>query len=133
MSKIKVEILQKMIDGGGKYFLVNRYVEGMGASRGKDEWYAMVISPNVPRDLWGKKIMELPYKEVVDFSESDLMTNIHLGKTYQPFQYGIKNGDFIDLIEITCRPMELVIKCYEENITDYYKAKEIMKSLTKED
>lgn len=127
---MKEDILQELIDGGGKYFVANRYVEGAGAARGKDEWQALIIAPDIPRELWGLKIMDMPYKDAKRFMEAEIKTIIHLGKTYQPFQYGIRNKDFISLKEVTCPPMELIVKCYQDDIKDYYKVVELMETLT---
>lgn len=128
---MKEDILQQLIDGGGKYFVANRYVEGFGAARGKDEWQALIIAPDIPRDLWGQKIWDMKYKDAKRFADAEIKTIIHLGKSYQPFQYGIHNKDFIALKEVSCSPMDLVVKCYEEDIKDYYKVIELMESLAK--
>lgn len=125
---MREQILQTLIDGGGKYFLAERYIQGF--NHRKDTWEALIIAPDVPRDLWGKKIMEMPYKEVVKFADAEIKSTIHLGKSYQPFQYGIHNKDFISLKEITCPPMELVVKCYQEDEKDYHKIVKIMENLT---
>jgi hypothetical protein len=127
---MKEDILQQFIDESGNYLIGQRYVEGMGASEGKDEWYAVFLSPNIDRELWGKKIAELPFRRVMDFADKEIMTNIHLGGTYTPFQYGIKYKDFISLKKITCDVNELLFHCYKEKITDYYKILEIMETLT---
>lgn len=125
---MREQILQKLIDGGGKYFIANRYIE----DRNGGDWESLVIAPDVSRELWGKQILELPYKDVRNFADKEIKTIIHLGKTYQPFQYGIRNKDFIDLEEITCPPMELVVKCYIENIKDFHEVRKLMKTLTPE-
>lgn len=128
--KINKDILQKFIDENGNYLIGQRYVEGMCASKGKDQWYAVFLSPNISRDLWGKKIGELPYDTVEAFAEKDIMTNIHLGGTYPPFQYGIRYKDFISLEKVTCNANELINKCHQEKITDYYKIIEVMRGFT---
>jgi hypothetical protein len=130
---IRKDILQKFIDEGDDYLIGNRYVEGMGASRGKDDWYAVFLSANIDRELWGKKIGELPYNTVENFAEKEIMTNLHLGGTYPPFQYGIRYKDFISLEKVTCNSNELINKCYQENIKDYYEVVKIMKELTQKD
>ena len=127
--KLRKEILQKFIDESGHYLIGQRFVEGFGASQGKDEWYAVFVSPNVDRDLWDKKVGELPFDIVENFAEKEILTNIHLGGTYPPFQYGIRYKDFINLEKITCNANELIDKCYQEKITDYYKILEVMKEL----
>ncbi len=127
--KINKDILQKFIDESGNYLIGNRYVEGMGASKGKDEWYAVFLSPNIDRNLWDKKIGELPFDTVESFAEKEIMTNIHLGGTYSPFQYGIRYKDFISLEKVTCDSNELIDVCYKEKITDYYRVLEKMKEL----
>lgn len=127
---MKEDILQQFIDESGNYLVGQRYVEGMGASRGKDEWYAVFLSPNIDRDLWDKKILDLPYKVVRDFADKEIMTNIHLGGAYPPFQYGIRHKDFISLRKVTCNPNELINKCYQEKIRDYYKVLELMEEMT---
>ena len=124
------DILQKFIDEGGNYLIGNRYVEGFGASRGKDDWYSVFLSPNIDRELWGKKIGELPYDTVEKFANKEIMTNIHLGGIYPPFQYGIRYKDFISLEKVTCNPNKLIDKCYQEKITDYDMVIEAMRTLT---
>lgn len=127
--RLRKEILQKFIDESGNYLLGQRYVEGLGASQGKNEWYSVFLSPNIDRDLWDKKIGELPYDMVENFADKEILTNIHLGGTYPPFQYGIRYKDFINLEKITCNVNELIDKCYQGKITDYYKILEVMKEL----
>lgn len=131
MSQIKIDILQQLIDHGGEYLLANRYLEGMGASRGKDTWETLVIAPDVPRELWGKKLQDEPFKIVDSFANQEIKTIIHLGKNYSPFQYGIRNKDFISLEKIECVPMELVVRCWNENETDYYKIVTMMDEMKK--
>lgn len=128
--KIRKDVLQKFIDESGNYLLGQRYVEGMGALQGKDEWYAVFLSPNIDRELWGKKVGELPYDTVEAFAEKEIMTNLHLGGTYPPFQYGIRYKDFISLEKVTCDSNTLINKCYQEKIKDYYKVIEVMNELT---
>lgn len=129
--RINKDILQQFIDESGNYLIGNRYVEGFGASRGKDEWYAVFISPNIDRELWDKKIGELPYDTVNNFASKEIMTNLHLGGSYPPFQYGIRYGDFIALKKVDCNSNELIDICYKEKITDYYKVVEKMEELSK--
>ena len=126
--KIRKDILQKFIDENGNYLLGEKYTDGFG--RNKDEWHAVFISPNIDRDLWGKKIGELPYDTVEAFAEKEIMTNLYLGETYPPFQFGIRYRDFISLEKVTCNPNDLINKCYQEKIKDYHKVVELMKELT---
>ena len=128
--RIRKDVLQKLIDEGGSYLLVNRYIEGLGAAQGKDEWQALIISPNIPREYWDKKIGELPFDLVEKLAETDSRTCIHLGKTYSPFQYGIYYKDFIQVEKLDCPIMELILRCYKEDIKDFHKALEIAKDLT---
>jgi hypothetical protein len=124
-------ILQKFIDESGNYLIGQRFVEGMGASRGNDTWEAIFLTPDVKREYWVKDIGKMTYDEVEAFASEELKTIIHLGKNYPPFQYGIRRKDFIALEKVTCPAMELIVKCYQENISDYYKVLEVMKSLIK--
>ena len=126
--RIRKDVLQKFIDESGNYLLGERYIEGFG--RSKDEWHAVFLSPSVDRDLWDKKIGEMPYDTVEAFAEKEIMTNLHLGGTYPPFQYGIRYRDFISLEKVTCNANELINKCYQEKIKDYHKVVELMKELT---
>lgn len=126
---MRKEVLQKFIDENGNYLVGNRYVEGSGAAAGHNEWHAMFLAPNTTRDLWGKKIGEMPYDTVIEFADREILTNIHLGKSYSPFQYGIRYKDFIDIEKVTCNANELINKCYSEDIKDYHKVIELMKSL----
>lgn len=128
--EIRKDVLQKFIDKGGKYLIGQRYVKGAGSSQGKDEWYTVFISPNIDRELWDKKIGELPYDVVYNFAQKDILTNIHLGGTHPPFQYGIRYGDFIYIEEVTCDSQELLNRCFQEKRTDYYEVLKIMKELT---
>ena len=127
------DILQQFIDSSGDYLIGQRYVKGMGASSGKDDWYAVFLSPNIDRELCGKKIVDLPYGVVKDFAEKEIMTNIHLGDTYPPFQYGIKYKDFISLRKITCDANKLIHRCYKDKIKDYYKILEVMEEMTEKE
>lgn len=131
--KIRKDILQKIIDHSGAYLLVNRYVEGMGASRGKDEWHAMFVSIPIERELYEQKVDDLKYSQVEKLAEKEIVTCIHLGKSYPPFQWGIRVKDLIDVEKITCDSNELINRCYQEDIKDYWKAKEIMVELTKKE
>ncbi len=128
--KINKDILQKFIDNSGEYLLVNRYKEGFGASQGKDEWEAIVMSPNVDRKLWGKKVGEMPFDDVEQFANQDIRSCIHLGNTYSPFQYGIYHKDMIDVFVLKdIKIMDFIFRCYSDNITDFWKAKELAESL----
>lgn len=124
------DILQDLIDHSGDYLIVNRYIEGVGGSRGKDEWQALFISPNVPHELFGQKIVDMPFKVVEKFANTDARSCIHFGKTYSPFQYGILYKDFISAKKVTCKAMDLILHCYTEDVHDYHKVIEIMEQLT---
>lgn len=128
--KMRKDILQKFIDESGNYLIGKRFVEGMGAAQGKDEWYTVFLSPNVDRELWGKKIGELPYDTVEAFAEKEIMTNVYLGGTHPPFQYGIRHKDFVSIEKVTCNANDLIHKCYQEKITDYFKVLAAMKNLS---
>lgn len=127
---MKKEILQKFISENRNYLIGYRYVEGIGASRGEDTWEAIFLSPNVKREYWVEDIGKMTFDEVTAFADEELQTIIHLGNNYAPFQYGIRRKDFIALEKVTCRPMDLIAKCYQEDISDYYKVLEVMKALT---
>jgi hypothetical protein len=129
---MRIDILQKFIKENGEYLIGNRYIEGMGASRGQDRWEAILLTPDVDREYWVDDLGEMPFNKVESFANEEIKTIIHLGRTYQPFQYGIRRKDFINLEKVTCKPMELVVKCYEENISDYYKIIEAMRELENE-
>lgn len=124
-------ILQKFIDENGNYLIGQRFVKGMGASRGNDTREAIFLAPDVKREYWVEDIGKMTYDEVEAFASEELKTIIHLGKNYPPFQNGILRKDFITLEKVTCPAMELIVKCYQENISDYYKVLEVMKSLIK--
>lgn len=125
--EIRKEILQKFIEENGEYLIGQRYVKGY--RNNDDEWQTFFLSPSVDAKLWNKKIGELPFDIVNDFADKDILTNISLGDLYPPFQYGIRYKDFIALEKVTCKPNELINKCYAEKITDYYKVLELMKEL----
>ena len=127
---MKRNILQKFISNNGEYLIGHRYVKGYGASCGKDNWEAILLAPDVDREYWVDDIGKLSFDKVEKFSKEEIKSIIHLGNNYSPFQYGIKREDFIELIKITCKPMDLIVKCYQENISDYYKVIEVMKELT---
>jgi hypothetical protein len=127
---MRKDVLQKFIDENGNYLIGQRYVEGFGASRGKDSWEAIFLAPGVSRDYWVDDIGKMSYDEVVRFGDEEIQTIIHLGNNYQPFQFGIRRKDFTQLEKVTCKPMELIIKCYQENISDYYDVIKLMKELT---
>lgn len=127
---MKKDILQKFIDENGNYLIGQRFVEGMGASRGNDTWEAIFVAPDVKREYWVEDIGKMTYDEATAFADEELKTIIHLGKNYSPFQYGIRRKEFITLEKVTCPAMELIVKCYQEDISDYYKVLEIMKSLS---
>ncbi len=127
---MRKEILQKIINHSGDYLLVNRYIKGSGASTGQDTWEAILISPNIPHNLLSSELGLVAYDIVEKFSETDARSCIHLGKSYSPFQYGILYKDFIDVFHLKDVPiMEFVIRCYEENITDFWKAKTIAEEM----
>ena len=127
---MRKDILQQFIDENGEYLIGNRYMEGSGAARGHDTWEAILVAPDVKREYWVKDIGQLPYDDVEVFANEEIKSIIHFGNNYSPFQYGIRRKDFINLKKITCKPMDLVVKCYQENISDYYKVLEVMESLT---
>lgn len=91
---MNTQVLQELIDGAGKYFLANRRVDGF---RNDDTREALLIAPHADRELWNTKIEDLPYKVVAKFAHSELKTTIHLGKTYAPFQYGIRNEELFTI------------------------------------
>ncbi len=124
------DILQKFIQLNGDYVLGNRYQEGMGANRGNDTWEAIFLSSKVKEKFWVDDIGKLSFDDVEKFADEEIEAVIHLGKTYQPFQYGIRRKDFIQLEKVTCNPMELIIRCYTEDVKDYYKILKIMQELT---
>ena len=126
---MKKEILQQFIDYNGKYLIGHRYTKSFRSSS-DDTWEAVFIAPDVSRDYWIEDIGKMSFDEVAKFADEEIRTIIHLGNNYSPFQYGIRRKDFIDLKEVTCKPMDLIVKCYNENINDYYKVIEAMKSLT---
>lgn len=125
------DILQKFIDNNADYLIGNRHIKGMGASIGQDEWEAVLLAPAVKKEFWGKDIGALPYDDVVSFADEEITTIIHLGDTYSPFQYGIKRKDFVNLEIVTCKPMDLIVRCHQGKINDYYEVLEVMKSLIK--
>lgn len=129
LKKMKKDILQKFIDNNGDYLIGQRYTKGW--KHNPDTWETVFLSPTIDRKLLGKKIGELPFDLVEEFNDSEIRENIFAGKSYNPFQWGIKIGHFICLEKVTCNLNELIHKCYEEDITDYYKVIEVMKSLTK--
>lgn len=128
--KIKKDVLQQLINNNGEYFIAERFIEGMGAARGKDERKALFISPNIPRELWDKNLHDLAFSAVDTLINTDLLTNIYLGQKYPPFQWGVKYGELINVAKVTCKPNELIYKCYIENITDYWKVLTAMEELT---
>jgi len=128
--RIHKDVIQKIIEHDGAYLIANRYCEGMGASRGKDEWYAMFISIPVPMEMYDKRVDDLSFGMVEKFVETEITTCLHLGKSYPPFQYGIRPKDIIAVEKVTCDSNELIARCYQENIKDYYKVIEIMKEMT---
>ena len=128
---MRKDILQKFIQLNGEYAIGNRYVEGYGSS--KSYWETILLAPDVDRDYWVDDIGKLPFDDVEKFANSEFKTIIHLGKSFAPFQYGIRRKDFIAIEKVTCPPMELVIRCYNDDVKDYYKVLEIMKELTKKE
>lgn len=130
--EIRKDILQKFIDENGNYLIDQRMISRWGHTRLEDEYYGMFLSPNVDRAYSGKKIGEMPFDDVERLANTEIMTNIHLGGTYPPFQYGILAKNFICLEKVTCDPQELIHECYVQKIKDYYKAIELMKKLTEQ-
>ena len=126
---MKKDILQKFIDLNGKYLIGQRLVK-YHRSDVDDDYQTFLLAPDVSREFWVDDIGTIPFNDVKRFSDEEIRTNINLGKEFSPFQYGITRNSFINLKEVTCKPMELVLKCYKENITDYYKVIEAMESLT---
>lgn len=122
-------ILQKFIDLNHKYLLGQRRIK-YHRSDMDDDYQTILLAPDVSREYWVDDIGQMPFNDVKRFSDEELRTIIHIGKEYSPFQYGVSRGSFIALQEITCNPMELVVKCYQEDISDYYKVIEVMESLT---
>lgn len=125
-----IDILQKLIDNNGEYLLVQRYTKSYN-QMSDDTWETLLVSPNIPYELQGKKLVDEPYKVVEKFSDTDARSCIHLGDNYSPFQYGMYYKDFIHAEKIDCKIMELITKCYTENITDYWKVLDVVKGLTK--
>jgi len=120
------DVLQKMIDSNGRYLIANR--------RGSDgDQQAIFIGPNVSREYWVDDIGKLPYDDVQRFAKEELMTIIHLGSEYGPFQYGIYRDQITQVTEVTCESMKLIVHCYQNKIRDYYKVLEAMKLLTEEE
>ncbi len=122
------DILQELINFNGEYVIGNRYTRGF--NRCPDTWEAILLAPDVGRKYWVDDIGMLPFNDVVEFAEEEIKSIIHLGKEYSPFQYGIKRKSFIKITKCTCKPMDLVVRCYNEDVRDYYKVLEIMKELT---
>ena len=117
---INIDILQKFVSKPTGYFLCQR-------SEDKDAW---LISPDIPFNIQVKQIGELPYNVVRNLAESYFLANIPLGKRYTPFQRSIPYSSIVFAQEVTCNVMELVVKCYQENITNYVKVVQVMESLT---
>ena len=130
--KINKNILQALIKGRGGYFIGDRQTHYLKFGERKYENKAVFFSPNIPRELQGaENIGEKPYDVVERFAESEVHTNIFLGKNAeQPFQWGIRHHEFVSIEPVTCRPMDLIVACYEGDIKDYYKVLEKMKELS---
>jgi hypothetical protein len=125
---MKKDILQKFILFNGEYVIGNRCVESMCEALNSRD--TILLAPDVDREYWVDDIGKLPFDTVVKFANEEIKSIIHLGKSYQPFQYGVQRKDFIQLEKVTCKPMELIIRCYNDNVKDYNKVLKIMKELT---
>jgi len=125
---MRKDILQKFIDEGDSYLIGLKHTDFLN---GKSEQYAIFLSPDIDRELWDKKIGELTYNIVENFANKEIITNIYLGREFPPFQRGLRYKDIIILEKVTCNANELIHKCYTENITDFYKIKELMEELNK--
>lgn len=125
---MEINILQKFIDSSGKYLVGQKYNKGW--RNNSDTWNTVFLSFSVPTELFGKKVNDLPYSEVKKLNDTETPANIYAGKSYTPFQYGVRLGNFISLEEVTCDFNELIHKCYEDNITDYIEVIKLMKSMT---
>jgi len=123
------DILQKFVQFNGDYLLGQKYTKSFRGSN-EDTLEAILLTPDVDREYLVEDIGKLPFDSIEKFANQEIKTIIHLGKEYGPFQYGTQRKDFITLEKITCPAMDLVVRCYNEKITDYHKAIEIMKELT---
>lgn len=122
--KIDTQVLQQIVDNNGNY-LVGQRVDSFKES------YAVFFSPNIEHSLIKAKVEELPYKIVDKFASSDVITNLFLGDYHPPFQWGIRYGEFINVEQVTCNSWELIIKCHQEKIRDYWEVTKLIKDLTK--
>jgi len=123
---IEIHILQKLANGVGSYFIGHRRT-----SNGRETRFsAWLISPTVPYTLQNKQLGSMPFDDVDAFAKSQTLANIAFGKSVGPFQWGIAHGEFVFVEEVTCDAMELVMRCYSEEISDYAEVARMMKSLT---
>jgi len=126
---MKKEILQQFIDtGNAGYFIAQRKQSNFG--KGTDDYTALFITPEVDRKYWNKKVGEMSFDEVEAFNSEEIKTNLHLGKSYGPFQFGVYRNQIVNMTEVTCDSWDLIFKCRELKISDYYKVIELMKELT---
>jgi len=130
--RLKKDLLQKLANGYGEYFIGNKESTYNDYGHFKSKYEAVFFSPNVPNELRRvENIGECTFELVETFANEETHTNIYLGaKQPSPFQWGIRHSDFVDVTPTTCDPMELIIACYENNITDYYEVLKKMKELT---
>lgn len=130
--EINKKILQMLIKGYSGYFIGNRQTSYFNSGETKYKNEAIFFSPSIPNELQGcENIGEKSFDLVEDFAESEFHLNIFLGKRRSPpFQLGLRYEQLVSIEPVTCSPMELIVACYEEDISEYYEVLKKMKELS---
>lgn len=127
--KIDKQVLNEILNSKSSYYLINkRTPEYRHIHTVPQTDQAIIVSFNIPRKFWDfNNINDMKFQYVEEFLDIEINSSIYLGQAYSPFQYGLKVSDVNQTVLIEdIKVMEFVIRCYNENVSDFYKAKNIL-------
>lgn len=132
--RLNKDLLQKLVSGYGEYFIGNKESSHDDFGHMKTFYETIFFSPDVPSELRRvENIGQSPFELVEKFAETETHANIYLGRHKSPpFQWGLRHKEFTQVEPVTCNAMELIVACYENDITDYWEVCKKMKELTNE-
>lgn len=90
----------------------------------------VLISPQIPEELMGEPILDQPLGVVVDFCNSQCLSNIPFGDA-GPFQHGFRYKDFVlaSSLRDRVRPLDLIVQCKLRGIKDFHSVLQVMDSM----
>lgn len=130
--KIDKYILNEILNSKSYYYLINKKTpERRHIHTIPQTDQAIVVSFNVPRKFWDfTDVNEMKLSQVEEFSDTVINSNIYLGNEYSPFQHGLSFSDVSSVILVDeVKIMDFIIRCYNENVSDFYKAQDILNEM----